>query len=696
VEEREERLVRLASSLRAQNAGNHEEQVQDILDQLSVDDIVALVGHRRTLAAVLYLRRWSADFERGSAASQEDGRRIVQALNANLLMEDFDLLVTNQRNSFVSYLRFSEEAAAADERAAAAEAEAAAAKQTPFQLACIPRKIFERHDSNRTSQSAHQAVNWLEVHLDLPQQPWTLDRFAGAHFTPAYLSTRKPISSEADFARLAYFLLDDMLKGAELHEKMELSSEASLLDTTTNSLRRSDLYVLRMAADSHYSSRPVGAVEVRRHSVDVLNDAQCLGQVRNYLMVLKNQCGVRHPLGFLTSFFSWRACWLPEDEEFAKTTDLASLASAPTGEPSVPISLVACLVPDESGVLCIPVPPELDSESPSHSSSLAQEGSPDSAHPSTLAEDGSPSRLWRGASDSSSNSPVGPIGAVGVRVVQHATVDQDHGASRHLQGYKSLKLCFVVAVVVVMDVVTAAAAGQRRWRSAGRRRRARRRGGSACAAGPRCEPGSANRQPFETVASSRGSQKPVHDSGAVAMNDESWCTSTRPPMRGGLRISIDCTTVGAATPAHGVQQLRHDRPRAQLAHHGAPAVARGVQRVPDLVDRCAPDLGRAASVLFKKNRTVSPEPRKYSSVVRVWSAPVLNTLPEPQASQHLAALAPCPATGRARHPTRRTWRDRTGRERPQIPFPQTRLVKKRSAPHPIIPSCFLFLLKKNN
>ena len=55
----------------------------------------------------------------------------------------------------------------------------------------------------------------------------------------------------------------------------------------------------------------IGFVEVKKKNVD-LNDTHILGQVFDYLMILKNHFSLDYAFGILTNYDNWRVCWLPD------------------------------------------------------------------------------------------------------------------------------------------------------------------------------------------------------------------------------------------------------------------------------------------------------------------------------------------------------------------------------------------------
>ncbi len=97
--------------------------------------------------------------------------------------------------------------------------------------------------------------------------------------------------------------------------------------------------------------------------------------------------------------------------------------------------------------------------------------------------------------------------------------------------------------------------------------------------GPRCPPGATQRQPLSSVASSSAHHSPMTLVGSVIRKLASWCQTTSPPMRGCLKINIDCTSSGSATPRSSASAARRGSREKRLK-----SVVTVVQRVADLVD----------------------------------------------------------------------------------------------------------------
>ena len=85
---------------------------------------------------------------------------------------------------------------------------------------------------------------------------------------------------------------------------------------------RPDLWLVQRR-HNHNHFTPIGVVEVKRPAVDLmpspLGNGKVLGQLYDYLVMLKTQFDLNFAIGIVTTYKEWRICWLQEDDSIITT-----------------------------------------------------------------------------------------------------------------------------------------------------------------------------------------------------------------------------------------------------------------------------------------------------------------------------------------------------------------------------------------
>lgn len=132
--------------------------------------------------------------------------------------------------------------------------------------------------------------------------------------------------TEADIGSHCKTLLEDIAASIPaLEQKLVFTEQMSITGLSP------DVWLL--AADG----LPVGIMEVKRPGENVLSDQQVLGQLLNYMRLLRSAFGVQHVFGIITTYSEWRVCWLPDNDSAAQALTLPTLQEQVAGwEPSRP------------------------------------------------------------------------------------------------------------------------------------------------------------------------------------------------------------------------------------------------------------------------------------------------------------------------------------------------------------------------
>jgi hypothetical protein len=107
-------------------------------------------------------------------------------------------------------------------------------------------------------------------------------------------------ATECDVGTLVWMAMKDVSKEMGFDKMLKFVRELKKFST------KPDFFV--------FFQGPVGAVEVKKPGVGILNDASVLGEVFDQLMHLKNEGMVAAPFVLLSSYCEWRVCWLNDVE----------------------------------------------------------------------------------------------------------------------------------------------------------------------------------------------------------------------------------------------------------------------------------------------------------------------------------------------------------------------------------------------
>ena len=112
-------------------------------------------------------------------------------------------------------------------------------------------------------------------------------------------------TSEDDVKFYVRNMLADVIRALGEEQRISISNELTVSEL------RPDLWLLMLEKDYHKT--PIGFVEVKKPSLKSsrLMNPEILGQMFDYLNMLKSFFRLNFVLGLLTTFNEWRACWLP-------------------------------------------------------------------------------------------------------------------------------------------------------------------------------------------------------------------------------------------------------------------------------------------------------------------------------------------------------------------------------------------------
>ena len=138
---------------------------------------------------------------------------------------------------------------------------------------------------------------------------------------------------ETEVANYVQTVLEDLAMAITLRQAYDLSFSAELKTRE----HRADIWVLMR------HGRPVGAIEVKKPGDQALEHPRILGEVYDYLMLLRNFEGLSHVYGILTSYKQWRVCWLEDTDEDATRT---TMPEPPNETPESRAEVIERLLPD--------------------------------------------------------------------------------------------------------------------------------------------------------------------------------------------------------------------------------------------------------------------------------------------------------------------------------------------------------------
>lgn len=116
--------------------------------------------------------------------------------------------------------------------------------------------------------------------------------------------------SEADVQRFVVEVMEELIPMAGIHFICHM-------DLTVLGMRP-DVWLImrreRLANGGLGASRPVGVIEVKKPLAGILDDPRFLGQVLDYLRILRHQFGVIDAFAIGTTYSQWRVYRLPEND----------------------------------------------------------------------------------------------------------------------------------------------------------------------------------------------------------------------------------------------------------------------------------------------------------------------------------------------------------------------------------------------
>jgi hypothetical protein len=104
-----------------------------------------------------------------------------------------------------------------------------------------------------------------------------------------------------------------------------LGSELMILGELVSDDKRPDVWVLHQRKTEGAAPHlPVGVGEVKKpkEGTTGLDKPRLLGQIFDYMCMLRTQHGLRYVFGIITNYATWRIVWLPDTEAAAQATEL--------------------------------------------------------------------------------------------------------------------------------------------------------------------------------------------------------------------------------------------------------------------------------------------------------------------------------------------------------------------------------------
>ena len=115
--------------------------------------------------------------------------------------------------------------------------------------------------------------------------------------------------SEADVVTCCNSYIWDIVKACDLEEFLSVNRETNIFSC------KPDICVI------NYMEVPIGAFEVKKPTVDLMNNVLLMGRLFDYMMMVRSFSGLKCVFGVITDFNTWRICWFP-DCDAAATSDV--------------------------------------------------------------------------------------------------------------------------------------------------------------------------------------------------------------------------------------------------------------------------------------------------------------------------------------------------------------------------------------
>lgn len=136
-----------------------------------------------------------------------------------------------------------------------------------------------------------------------------------------------PWATESDIQALVKDMLVDAISGVGLSDKIQCFNELSVFDL------RPDIWLVLAGGF------PIGVVEVKTHSNDILKSPRVCGQIFDYMLRLKSFFGLTHVFGLVTTYERSRIFWFDESDAVANAsvspTDIKEETTADVDESEV-------------------------------------------------------------------------------------------------------------------------------------------------------------------------------------------------------------------------------------------------------------------------------------------------------------------------------------------------------------------------
>jgi hypothetical protein len=126
----------------------------------------------------------------------------------------------------------------------------------------------------------------------------------------AYTDDAVAWKSEADVQRFVVEVIEELIRMAGLHFICHMEVTVLGMWPDIGLIIRRE----RLANGGLGASRPVGVIEVKQPLVGILDDPRFLGQVLDYLRILRHQFGVIDAFAIGSTYSQWRVYRLPEHD----------------------------------------------------------------------------------------------------------------------------------------------------------------------------------------------------------------------------------------------------------------------------------------------------------------------------------------------------------------------------------------------
>jgi hypothetical protein len=161
------------------------------------------------------------------------------------------------------------------------------------------------------TDSASKDNPLVHENAELIEKPFTCSRISRPEKPlPSLLWTQQSFGmtwgSEKSVVSYVKFFLMDILLGLGLSESIRVEE-----DYTMFSEFKPDIYVIWKEA------WPIGVVEVKKPTEDILDAPVVWGQIFDYMAALREFQGLQDVFGIVTTYEKWRLCWLPESDAVA-------------------------------------------------------------------------------------------------------------------------------------------------------------------------------------------------------------------------------------------------------------------------------------------------------------------------------------------------------------------------------------------